>query len=190
MAERRRLRLNKHGETVEPVGAEAGGVADGIVTGECDCPRLDAEDWHEVENDWSDITFVATGTMALLGVPVGFAGAKSGLQGRAAKLGLTVPQDAMLLLGAGKFRREIMLEVEGAEPGQKGVVRPGGIAYTRLVPAPWGDMQKVVGETKEAARARYGKDPNDLYVWYLTCRACSQSREFETLILAHYKKQP
>ena len=156
----------------------------------CRCPHLDAAEWHEVENDWSDITFVASGTWALLGVPVGFAGAKSGLQGRAAKLGLTVPEDPMLLLGAGRFRRKIMLEVEGSQPGQRGLERPGGIAFTRLVPAPWGDMQKVVGETKDAARKRYGKNPDELYVWYLTCRVCSQEREFETLILAHYKKQP
>lgn len=186
MADRRRVRLDKHGDAVEALPVEASAE----LTEDCDCPRLEAGDWHEAENDWSDITFVSSHSTALLGVPVGFAGAKSGLQRRAAKLGLTVPDDAMLLLGAGKFRRAIMLEVEGAQPGQKGVERPGGIAYTRLVPAPWGEMQRVVGETKDAARARYGKDPNDLYVWYLTCRRCSQARQFETLVVAHYKKQP
>ena len=191
MTQRRRIRLDKHGDATVPVvdeAAAAPGLSDG--PSECACARLDPEDWHEVENDWSDITFIASGTAALLGVPVGFAGARAGLRGRAAKLGLTVPEDAMLLLGAGKFRRQIMLEVEGAQPGQRGVFRPAGIAYSRLVPAPWGDMQKVVGETKDAARARYGKEPSEIYVWYLTCRTCSQSRQFETLILAHYKKQP
>ena len=178
--------MDKHGEAVEPSVAEASRVP----AGDCSCPRLDPDEWHEVENDWSDITFVSSGTSALLGVPVGFAGAKSGLQGTAAKLKLTVPEDAMLLLGAGKFRRKIMLEVEGAQRGQKGVDWPGGIAYTRLVPAPWGDMQKVVGETKDAANARYNKNPDELYVWYLTCRLCSTERQFETLIVAHYKKHP
>ncbi len=186
MAERRRIRLGKHGEPVQRDEESSAIQADD----ECDCPRLEAEDWHEVENDWADITFVATGTTALLGVPVGFATAKAGLKSRAEKLGLAVPEDAMLLLGAGKFRRDIMLEVEGAAPGQKGVERPGGIAYTRLVPAPWGEMQRVVGETKDAAKERYGKNPDDLYVWYLTCRKCSQARQFETLFVAHYKQQP
>lgn len=186
MPEGRRVRLDKHGDAPAPVVTET--VVDGV--GVCDCPRLDAEEWDEVESDWSDITFVSTATTALLGVPVGFAGAKAGLQERAARLGLTVPEDAMLLLGAGRFRRSIMLEVEGAQPGQKGVERPGGMAYTRLVPAPWGDMQRVVGETKDAARTRYGKDPDEVYVWYLTCRICSQVRQFETLIAAHYKKHP
>ena len=186
MAERRRIRLDKHGDALEaPYESPPPSTED-----ECECPRLEAEDWHDVENDWSDITFVATGTTALLGVPVGFATAKAGLKARAEKLGLSVPEDAMLLLGAGKFRREIMLEVEGAAAGLKGVERPGGVAYTQLVPAPWGDMQRVVGETKEAAKERYGKNPDDLYVWYLTCRKCSQARQFETLIVAHYKKQP
>ncbi|MEO6397111.1 MAG: hydrolase [Tepidiformaceae bacterium] len=186
MSERRRVRLDRRGAEVD---ASPTGPAEPIVRS-CDCPRLDADDWHDVENDWSDITFVGMGTTALLGVPVGFAGARSALRARAAKLGLTVPEDAMLLLGAGKFRRQIMLEVEGAEPGQKGVDRPGGMAYTRLLPAPWGEMQRVVGETKDAARIRYGKEPDELYVWYLTCRTCSQARQFETLIVAHYKKSP
>ena len=182
----RRVRLDKHGEAVEPTAGEALPA----FTEDCSCPRLDAEEWDEVENDWADITFVSSGTTALLGVPVGFAGAKAGLQQTAARLQLTVPEDAMLLLGAGKFRRKIMLEVEGAQPGQKDIDRPGGIAYTRLVSAPWGDMQKVVAETKDAALARYSRNPDELYVWYLTCRACSTVRQFETLIVAHYKKRP
>lgn len=182
----RRVRLDKHGDAVGPTPVKTSAAS----TDDCNCPRLDAEEWHEVENDWSDITFVSRGTTALLGVPVGFAGAKISLQQAAAKLRLVVPEDAMLLLGAGKFRRKIMLEVEGAQPGQKGVERPGGIAYTRLVPAPWGDMQKVVGETMDAARDRYKRNPDELYVWYLTCRACSTARQFETLIVAHYKKRP
>ncbi len=186
MAERRRIRLDKRGEAVRPVDETTAVPAED----DCDCPRLDAEDWHDVENDWADITFVSSATTALLGVPVGFATAKAGLKARAEKLGLTVPEDAMLLLGAGKFRRTIMLEVEGATSGQKGVERPGGIAFTRLVPAPWGEMQRVVGETKDAAKERYGRNPDDLYVWYLTCRKCSPARHFETLFVAHYKKQP
>ena len=182
----RRVRLDKHGDAVEPTVVETNSA----LPDDCGCPRLDADEWHEVENDWSDITFISRGTPALLGVPVGFAGTRSGLKQAAAKLRLVVPEDAMLLLGAGKFRRKIMLEVEGAQPGQKGVERPGGIAYTRLAPAPWGDMQRVVGETKDAARARYNRNPDELYVWYLTCRACSTVRQFETLFVAHYKKRP
>ena len=182
MTERRRVKLDRRGEPAPDAPAES--------VDECRCAYLDSEDWDGIENDWSDITFVRTGTTAVLGVPVGFASAKAGLGQQAAKLGLTVPDDAMLFLGAGKFRRTIMLEVEGAGPGTKGVERPGGIAYTRLVPAPWGDMRRVVDETKVQARDRYGKDPDDMYVWYLTCRVCSAARNFETLIVAHYKKLP
>ncbi|MBA4180606.1 MAG: hypothetical protein C0506_08475 [Anaerolinea sp.] len=103
---------------------------------------------------------------------------------------MTVPADAMVLLGAGRFRRTIMLEVEGAEAPTKGVERPGGIAYTRLRPAPWGDMRRVVEETKAQARERYGRGPDEMYVWYLTCRICSNERDFETLFVAHYKQLP
>lgn len=182
MTERRRVKLDKRGEPATDTRTET--------VAECRCAYLEREDWDGVENDWSDITFVKTGTSAVLGVPVGFASAKAGLERQAAKGGLTVPNDAMLLLGAGKFRRTIMLEVEGANPGTKGLERPGGVAFTRLVPAPWGDMRRLVDETKTQARERYGKDPDEMYVWYLTCRICSKAREFETLIVAHYKKPP
>lgn len=182
MTERRRVKLDNRGAPAPDAPAQP---AD-----ECRCAYLEREDWDGVENDWTDITFVTTGSTAILGVPVGFASAKAGLEKQAAKLGLSVPDDAMLLLGAGKFRRTIMLEVEGSEATSRGVERPGGIAFTRLVPAPWGDMRRVVDETKAQARERYGKDPDDMYVWYLTCRVCSAARNFETLIVAHYKKLP
>ena len=86
----------------------------------CTCPYLDRDDWDRVENDWTDITFVKSATNALLGVPIGFAGAKSDLEKRAKELSLQVPTDPMLLLGAGKFRRTIMLEVEGATDDASG----------------------------------------------------------------------
>jgi hypothetical protein len=162
---------------------------DGDVIAEgCDCPRLDPEDWHEVESDWSDITFVRTTTNAVMGVPVGFAGIREELEKKAAKAGARVPDDAMFVLGAGRFRRPVMLEVEDAPRGAKDVVHPGGFAYTRLVPAPWGDMQKVVDQTDAIATEKYGRKPDDVWVWYLTCKFCSSERNFETLIVAHFKE--
>lgn len=153
----------------------------------CGCPQLDPEDWHEVESDWSDIAFVRTSTTAVMGVPVGFAGIREELEKKAAKAGASVPADAMFLLGAGRFRRPVLLEIEEPAAG-KDVVHPGGFAYTRLVPAPWGDMQKVVDSTEAVATEKYGRKPDDLWVWYLTCRACSNERNFETLIVAHFKE--
>lgn len=155
---------------------------------DCDCPRLDPEDWDAVENDWSDITFVKTSTSAVLGVPVGFDSSREELRKKAAKAGATVPEDAMLLIGSGKFRRPILLEVEGAAEGAKDIERPGGIAFTRLVPAPWGELPKVVERTRKEAQEKYGRDPDALWVWYLTCRQCSRERNFETLIVAHYRE--
>jgi len=157
---------------------------------DCDCPHLDPEDWHEVESDWTDIAFVRGTTTAVLGVPVGYANMRQDLLARAENLGATVPPDAMLLLGSGKFRRPVLLEVEDVEAGQKGVEFPGGVAFTRLTPAPWGEMRRLVNETEEMAAARYGRKPDNLWVWYLTCRTCSSERNFETLIVAHYRGKP
>ena len=156
---------------------------------ECSCPRLDAAEWHEVESDWSDIAFVRTSMNAVMGVPVGFAGVKAELAMKALKAGAEVPEDAMLLLGEGKMRRPVMLEVEGAQPGSRDLERPGGVAYTRIVPAPMGGMKKAVRETRSLAAQKYGREPDALWIWYLTCRVCSGPREFETLILAHYKSR-
>lgn len=156
----------------------------------CSCPRLDPADWDRVESDWSDIAFLRATTTAVLGVPVGYHAAREALEARARDLGATVPEDAMLLLGAGKFRRPIMLEVEGVPAGAKGVERPGGIAWSRLVPAPWGEMQTAVDDVKRAAAEQYGRDPDHIWLWYLTCKVCSAARSYETLIVAHFADRP
>lgn len=147
-------------------------------------------DWHEIESDWSDIAFLRGTTNAVLGVPLGYQNRAADLRQRAESLSLEVPEDGMLLLGEGRVRRPIMLEVEPRGRSQaelKELYRPGGVAWSRLVPAPYGKMKQVVDETVTAARARYQKKPDDVWVWYLTCRICSAPREFETLIVAHYK---
>lgn len=157
--------------------------------GDCDCPRLEPDDWHEVESDWADITFLKESTGAVLGVPTGYESTRKELLAKAARIGATVPPDAMILLGAGRFRRQVLLEVEGVPSGTKGVVRPGGLAFSRLVSAPWGRMQRVVDETRDRAREKYGREPDDIWVWYLTCRICSRERDFETLVVAHLKHE-
>jgi hypothetical protein len=159
-------------------------------TAECSCPRLDPEDWHEVESDWSDIAFLKGTTGAVLGVPTGYDAVRTELRNRAEKIGAEVPEDAMLLLGAGRFRRPVLLEIEGAPEGTSRIERPGGVAYSELVEAPWGKMQGLVDETREHARLRYGREPDAVWIWYLTCRLCSRERNFETLIIAHYRTLP
>lgn len=156
----------------------------------CDCPRLSPADWDGVESDWSDIAFLQAHIKAVAGVPVGYARLQADLRERAASLGGCVPEDAMLLLGPGRFRRPLLLEVEDVPDPAKGVVRPGGVAYSRLVFAPWGGMQRAVDETNDAARERFGRDPSATYVWYLTCRQCSSARNYETLVVAHYPQAP
>lgn len=183
----RRVPVDRKG-TPKPAPAEE--PADASQPEDCGCPHLDPEDWHEVESDWSDIAFVRGATTAFLGVPVGYANMRQDLLARAEKTGASVPPDAMLLLGSGKFRRPLLLEVEDVQPGARGVEFPGGIAFTRLVSAPWGEMRRVVEESEQAAEERYGRKPDGLWVWYLTCRVCSSERNFETLIVAHYREKP
>lgn len=151
----------------------------------CNCPVLDRTDWDAVESDWSDITFLSTSVTAVAGVPVGFEAARAALFERAARLGLHVPQDPMLLIGEGAFRRKVLLEVEG-EADDRAVVRPGGVAFTRLVEAPWGELKRAARRLREETEARYGRPPADVFAWYLTCRVCSRDRNFETLLVAHY----
>lgn len=186
MTDPRRVRLDDKGLPIrkEESTPEPRGVSEDPL---CDCPRLEAEDWDGVESDWADITFVRSTTSALLGVPVGYDSARADLRKKAERAGATVPEDAMLLNGPGKFRRPIMLEVEGARDDAKDVLRPGGVAFTRLFEAPWGELSKVAEATKKDAAERYGREPDELWIWYLTCRECSRARNFETLIVAHYR---
>ena len=181
MTTKRRVKLDDRGL---PVRKEDVPVDDPDA---CQCAHLDREDWDGVESDWSDITFVKAATNAIFGVPVGYQSVKDDLRKKAASIGATVPEGAMQLNGAGKFRRPVMLEVEGTAAGAKDVVRPGGVAFTRVFEAPWGQLKKVANQTKLEATMKYGRAPDKLWIWYLTCRHCSRARNFETLIAAHYK---
>lgn len=183
MPERRRLKIDDSGMPVRKSDVKEEEPAP------CACPHLDAEDWDKVESDWSDITFLKAMSNAVLGVPVGYGQVRDDLRKRAAEIGAIVPEDAMLLNGEGKFRRPVMLEVESA-PNTGDVLRPGGLVYTRLIDAPLGSMGKAVDQTNKEARAKYGRAPDDTWVWYLTCRECSKARNFETLIVAHYRARP
>lgn len=178
---RRRIRLDDSGRPRDPVPAPAS-TAPAV----CDCPRLDAADWHEVESDWSDIQFVGTHTTAVFGVPVGLSGLRGELEARAEAAGAAVPPDAMLLFGEGRFRRPVMLEVENAPDDSRSLIRPGGVVFSRLLPAPFGEVKKLAEETGRIATTRYGRHPHALWIWYLTCRLCSAERNFETLFVAHF----
>ncbi len=174
---KRRVPVDKEGQPVGPAPKPE--------TSGCDCPILDAEDWHEVESDWSDIAFIRTSLPALAGVPVGYSSIGAKLAEKALALGATVPEDAMLLLGEGKLRRPVLLEVETAGD-TAGLEMPGGVAFTRLLHAPFGAMKGLVKETREVSKGRYGREPDNLWIWYLTCTECSEARDWETLFVAHY----
>jgi len=186
--QQRRVPLNEKGLPVRKEDAEE--QEQELAPGDCECPRLDPEDWDGVESDWSDISFVKTSTSAVLGVPIGYDGTRDELRKRAEKAGATVPDDAMLLNGSGKFRRPVMLEVDDVPDGARDIERPGGIAFTRQVEAPWGQLQKLSEQTRKEATEKYGREPDAMWVWYLTCRECSRARNFETLFVAHYKAAP
>ena len=164
----------------------------GPISEECTCPELDPEEWHETESDWSEAPFIHTTVAAMMGVPLRFKHVRGKLEELAEAAGATVPDDAMLIFGPGKVRRQVMIEVEvdGDPASRKGVHVPGGIAYSRLVAAPWGEMKRIARDTEAAAAERYGKKPDALWVWYLTCNICSAERNYETLFIAHYKKAP
>lgn len=184
--ERRRIPVSLEGIPAIPASEPKATPGPEEDTEVCDCPRLDPADWNDVESDWTDITFLRGTTKALIGVPIGYATTRDELLTKAAEIGAIVPDDAMLLMGSGQFRRPVLLEVEGVSPSTKGIWAPGGFAYTRLLPAPWGKLKYLVKETELLARAKYRRKPDSVWIWYLTCRVCSAEREFETLILAHY----
>ncbi len=184
---RRRVPVGDDGRPLLEAAPEpADGPADDDEDFTCDCPELDPEDWDGVESDWSDIAFLTGTSKAMLGVPTGLRETRAELRVRAAAVGATVPEGAMVLLGEGRFRRPVMLEVEDAPEGAA-LARPGGVAFTRLVGAPLGTIKKAVAGAEADAKVRYGRGPDSTWVWYLTCRKCSARRNYETLVVAHYR---
>lgn len=192
MTERKRVRVDGYPEPPSrPAPAPtppAETYSEALEDETCNCPRLEPEEWDGVESDWSDIAFVKTTASALLGVVSGLGGLRNELRGKADKLHVTVPDEPMFLLGSGQFRRPALLEVEDAAPGARGIECPGGIAFTRLVPAPPGKIRPVVRAVEAEAQERYGRSPDQTWLWYLTCRVCSERRNFETLVVAHYRE--
>jgi hypothetical protein len=184
--ERRRILLPGDGGEAQS-HSEVAGPQEDSEPGDCECPVLDREDWDGVESDWSDITFLRTTLTAVAGVPVGFDTARSKLMAQAEALGATVSEGAMLLIGEGRFRRPLLLEVDGAPPDHRDVYRPGGVAFTRIAEAPWSELTRATKRVREEATKRYGRPPADMYAWYLTCRTCSGERSYETLLVAHYR---
>lgn len=160
-------------------------VDSGATAAPCECVSLPREEWDGVESDWSDIQFVRGSIPAVMGVPLRYDVVRRDLAARARDAGAEIPDGAMLLIGEGRFRRPVMLEVEGATAGARAIERPGGVAFTRFVPAPWGQMKARVAEFTDAVREAYGRPPDTFWAWYLTCGVCSQEREFETLLVAH-----
>ena len=100
-------------------------------------------------------------------------------------------KDAMILIGSGRFRREILIELDNLEtiPDNKRIFAPGGFSFTKIYEAPWGQMRNLMTEFETQATARYGRRPDKTWVWYLTCQICTTERNFETLFVAHYKNE-
>jgi hypothetical protein len=155
----------------------------------CKCPLLDPDDWNAVESDWSDIQFLRGTTPAVLGVPLRFSATRDRLVKKAKQLGGKLPEDAMILVGNGKFRRDILVELDNNRkiPSNKKIFDPGGVSFTKIYEAPWGQMRNLMTEFETQATARYGRRPDKTWVWYLTCQICTTERNFETLFVAHYK---
>ncbi len=157
---------------------------------DCACPRLDPEEWHEVESDWSGAKFLRGRVWSAFGVPLTYHRAWRGLEERARRHGLPVAEEPMVLLGPGRLARTLLLELADDAPVTPAVWQPGGFAFSRLVPAPLGAMKRELAATVEEARKRYGRPPDAVWIWYLTCASCSRARNFETLFLAHYRDGP
>lgn len=153
----------------------------------CSCPHLDHDDWDRAESDWDGIAFLKSSMTVALGVPIGYYRKRREAAERAEAIGATVPDGAMVLLGEGRVMRPMLLEVEDAPEKHRSIVRPGGIAYTQLVEAPPGKVKGIRDTFLADAKRKYGRSPDDFYLWYLTCRECSAERNFETLLVAHYR---
>lgn len=152
----------------------------------CGCPVLDHADWHRVESDWSDISFLRLHAGAVFGVIANYQKLLDRVLAEAESVGLKPPDEPMVLLGPGKFRRPVLVEVEDTEETSVSLVRPGGFAYTQIVSAPPGQITDILAEAANTAGDKYGREPSAMWTWYLTCRKCSADREFETLFVAHF----
>ena len=155
----------------------------------CKCPILDPEEWNAIESDWNDIRFLRGAAFAIFGVPLRFGATRNALIKTAKKLSGKLPEDAMILIGSGRFRREILIELDNHKkiPDNKRIFEPGGFSFTRIYEAPWGQMRNLMTGFENQATTRYGRKPDQTWVWYLTCQICTTARNFETLFVAHYR---
>jgi len=99
----------------------------------------------------------------------------------AKKAGYTVPENPMVLDTGGMFLGNIMVEVQGANEGDKNVVSfMNKEVYTKASKVDWKDIKKDI----TALETELGAKPKELYMWYTACPECVSGRECKTILIA------
>lgn len=147
---------------------------------ECGCPIIDAAQWDKQQKQL-DKTFYQTFSPRILFKPFSWAIDLDRATRAAKKAGYTVPQNPMILDSAGMFWAKLLLEVNGAQPGDKNIVSLAGKnLYTKVSTRPWSEMKIDLQELE----TELGKKPQQVYCWWTACPKCIDQKEIKTVFIA------
>jgi hypothetical protein len=154
------------------------------MTGGCQCPKINLEEWRDREISLAGHRFLAAPTPVFLHVPRRLYRDLEALQTKIEQGGYRGVDGPLVLHRDGWFRGEVLLSVD-PQTGERPEVRAfQNLFYSRVVEQPGFDaaLREMPRFYRDLARAGVGKI-EAMYFWYLSCPRCLIERGAGQIIL-------
>lgn len=146
----------------------------------CKCPTINPADWDKKKLIFTK-SFYKTFSPRLFHMPISYAIDIDRATKGALKKGYKPVEKPMILDIDGTFMGSVLVEVENANKLDKDVLSfENAEVYTKVSTKPYKDISKDIEELV----TEIGKQPRELYVWYVSCPKCMATRTEKSVIIA------
>lgn len=146
----------------------------------CKCPTINPADWDKKHLNFTK-SFYKTFSPRLFHMPISYAIDIDRATKAAVKKGYKTVEKPMVLDIDGTFMGSVLVEVENADKLDKNIVSfENTDVYCKVSTLPLKDVQKDV----EVLKTEIGKQPRELYVWYIACPRCEKTKNEKAVIIA------
>ncbi len=150
----------------------------------CDCPEIKDQDWHNKEMNWSGKIFYFEDVPHFLNIPLGLEKRQHGMLEAIQRKGYTIANREMILHQPGLFKGRILIEIDDPEQYDANVIQLENTrVLTRVYHGSRAGIKNAVEELKVFAQDRVHVLPGTIYLWYVTCPKCAQSRGGDKTVL-------
>ena len=146
----------------------------------CGCANVSLAEWDK-QHKQIDKTFYTTPSPRIFYMPFSFAIDVDRAKRGAKNKGYSIVENGLILDNGGMFKSTLMVEVTGADTGDKNVISLAGKnLYTKASTKPWNQLRQECQDLEK----EMGKKPTQLYFWYTACPKCKDNKEVKTVLLA------